>query len=402
MDLEPRRVWTSRGANLTLLLFGTLVSLLLLEGALRLLDPLPQRLRGDRLQLPHDLRYDIDNTHNPRLERHIVHTKNALGFRGPGLPRDRRGALIAFAVGGSTTECFYLSDGQDWPARVGALLQGVFPRFRIDNAGLDGHSTFGHALLLDQRILDLQPQVVLFLIGANDIGRADLNDYDLAAERATARPVPLATRLARHSLVVATVLNIWRSEQARRRGLGHTALDLARAPRVAFKEAPLRRTLARHERLFLPAYRERVQGLVDRCRRRGILPVLITQPALLGPAVDDVTGLDLGTIALDASDWQAGREWNGAMAWALFESYNDVVRAQGRASDVPVIDLARRLPKSSRFFYDMLHFTNEGAEAVAHIVADELCPLLATSFPGQAVSGCGPAGGLGSGSERRE
>lgn len=390
--MEDRRgAWRSRGANLALLLCGTLAALGLLEGALRVFDPFPQRLRGDRLQLPHDLRYVVDNTLNPRLERHIVHTKNALGFRGPDLPRDRRGALVVFAVGGSTTECFYLSDGKDWPARVGALLLGAFPRLWIDNAGLDGHSTFGHALLLDQRLLRLEPQVLLFLIGANDIGRDDLTDYDLEAERSTTRSAPWLTRLARHSLVVATAQNVWRSERARRRGLGHAALDLARVPRVAFKEAPLRRTLARHARAFLPAYRERVQGLVERCRRHGILPVLITQPALFGPAVDDVTGLDLGDIALDAGDWGAGREWNGAMAWALFESYNDVLREQGRASGVPVVDLARRLPKSSRFFYDTLHFTNEGAQAVAQIVAADLCPLLAQGFPGRAAAECGAA-----------
>jgi hypothetical protein len=226
-QVEPRRAWRSRAANLALLLAGTLAALLLLEGALRLFDPLQQRLRG------------------------------------------------------------------------------AFPRVWIDNAGLDGHSTFGHALLLDQRLLRLAPQVLLFLIGANDVGRDDLNAYDLAAERGTTRPVPLLTRAARHSLVVATALNVWRSERARRRGLGHAALDLARVPRVAFKEAPLRRTLARHERAFLPAYRERVRALIERCRGHGVLPVLITQPALFGPAVDDVTGLDLGAIAVDATDWGA-------------------------------------------------------------------------------------------------
>ncbi|HEU5320823.1 MAG TPA: hypothetical protein VFX28_08470, partial [Methylomirabilota bacterium] len=114
-------------------------------------------------------------------------------------------------------------------------------------------------------------------------------------------------------------------------------------------------------------------------------PVLVTQPALYGEGVDDVTGVDLAKVTVD-NDPEHLR--NGGLSWRILELYNDTSRAIGQEQGVFVVDLARRLPKSSRYFYDFVHFTNEGAEAVGDLVARELCPFLAARFPGKARAAC--------------
>ncbi len=240
----------SISANLALGLAGCVLAVLLAEAALRLFDPIPQRLRGDLLQLPRDIQYTIENTHNPKLADRIVHTKNALGFRGPELPWERR-ALVGFAMGGSTTECYYLGDGLDWPNRMGEKLRLAFPGFWINNAGLDGHSTYGHRLLLEQRLLRLEPDLILFLVGANDIGRGDLEAYDAIDMSAASREARTSrlTRAARHSALLSLLLNVWRSQEARSRGMSHEALDLAATPTLPFREQAVRRLLAGHGRL---------------------------------------------------------------------------------------------------------------------------------------------------------
>jgi len=370
-----------------LLALGTIVALLLGEVALRVFDPFQERLRGDQLTLPHDVRYVIENRTNPRLANHIVHTKNGLGFRGPDLPRDRARLLTAFAVGGSTTECFYLGDGQDWPNLLGRELRCSFPRFWINNAGLDGHSSFGHRHLLEQRLLRLKPALVLFLVGANDVAR---NDLAAAGERRRRAPT-LLERVARHSALVASALNAWRSSQARQRGLGHAAVDLGGRAQVPTDEPRLRAMVKLHERDFLPAYRERLLELVRLCRENGTLPVLMTQPLLFGPGRDDVTGLDLEHLAvLDDVEWGWGarRRWNGLMAWTILELYNAELRRLAREQGVPLIDLAQELPRSTRLFYDAMHFTREGAEELARLVAARLCPALADRFPAQRERPC--------------
>jgi len=376
-------------ANLALLFAGSVVAVLLAEAALRLFDPIPQRLRGDQLSLPRDIQYTIENTHNPKLAPRIVHTKNSLGFRGPELPWEGR-SIITFAVGGSTTECYYLGDDLDWPTRLGGKLSSVFPGFWINNAGLDGHSTYGHRLLLEQRLLRLEADVILFLVGTNDIGRDDLEAYDATDMQAAPRKRAASrfTMVARHSALLSLALNIWRSQEARSRGLGHEVLDLTTTPTLPFREEAVRRLLAGHESRFLPDYRRRLEALIRDTEQAGALPVLMTQPALFGPVVDDVTGVDLGEFAIRDHFWNTGRRWNGAMAWRMYERYNDVVRAVGRERGVPVIDLATLLPKSSRLYYDSLHFTARGARVVADIVARELCPILADRFPDRREREC--------------
>ena len=108
----------------------------------------------------------------------------------------------------------------------------------------------------------------------------------------------------------------------------------------------------------------------------------MTQPLLAGDhATDDATGLDLGRIRVNPRA-------NGRMSWKAQEIYNDITRRLGAREGVLVIDLARELPKSSRYFYDFIHFSNEGAEAVADIASRELCPVLATRFPAFVSGGC--------------
>jgi lysophospholipase L1-like esterase len=364
--------------NLLLMAGGCLAALLLLEGFLRFYNPLGVRIRGDRIVLPRNFRETMTNHTNPKLDPVIVFSKNSLGFRGPEPPRDFDRHLTIVAIGGSTTECLYLSDGASWPERLGAALSPHLQRLWVNNAGLDGHSTFGHLLLLDQIVLRLRPKVLLFLIGLNDVNRELPTGREVATGRA-----PLLHRLARHSAIVANAVDLRRHQEARELNLGHREVDLAHTPQMEADRPRALSLVERHRERSLPGYRSRVRELVRSARAHGIEPVLLTQPALYGADRDDVTGVNLRWIEVDAK-----QRIYGGLAWRILEEYNDVVREVGRAEGVPVVDLARGLPKSSRLFYDFVHFANDGAREVAALVARDLCPLLAQRFPEYAVRPC--------------
>src|SRR3954451_4876678 len=118
-----------RPAALKLLLI-TLSTALALGGAemvLRARNPFGFRMRGNTLVLPANKVYDVKadaRSRSDQLDAHVGHNKNSLGFRGPEPPPDFAGWLTIVAVGCSTTECFYLNDARDWPARLSARLQG--------------------------------------------------------------------------------------------------------------------------------------------------------------------------------------------------------------------------------------------------------------------------------------
>ena len=83
-----------------------------------------------------------------------------------------------------------------------------------------------------------------------------------------------------------------------------------------------------------------------------------------------------------------GDSLSGEQAWAALERFNDAMREVGREKSVAVIDLAHLMPKSSRFYYDFLHFSKAGAAKVADIVAGQMCPILAEKTPGYTTTAC--------------
>jgi lysophospholipase L1-like esterase len=369
-------------ATLLLLLFGCLVALVAAEVFLRVYNPLGQRLWGDRIVLPRNERQVVHNTVNPRLPETIIYSRNSLGFRGPEPPASLASALTVVAVGGSTTESRYQSDGDTWPDRVGQALGPHFRDLWLDNAGLDGHSTFGHLMLLEQYLVPMRPRVLVFLVGVNDVGRESAKHVDVGVgpgDRAT-----WVTRLARKSALVATLQNLGRAEDARAARLFvFGALDLRRLEHLTYTGRRPEKALREHRELYVPAYRDRLAAIVRECQKARILPIFITQPALYGPVVDDRTRVDLGTMLVDEK-----QKINGDLAWQILELYNDATRELGRERGVTVIELARALPKSSRLFYDFVHYTDEGSREVAGIVAPPLCRALARAFPEFVVTDC--------------
>ena len=97
-------------------------------------------------------------------------TINAQGMRGDPLPEDERYRLLA--IGGSTTICTYLDDGDAWPLLVQRRLEQDLGEGSVwvGNVGRPGHITAHHRLQLE-KLLAQYPEIdaVLMLVGINDM-----------------------------------------------------------------------------------------------------------------------------------------------------------------------------------------------------------------------------------------
>ena len=189
----------------------------------RLVKPVPMPLRGNRIVLPRNKHFVL-RTPGGKLDEEITWTMNSLGFRGPPPPAPFDDHLTLIAVGGSTTECRLLSDGKDWPAKLLTKIRPTFGAAWVNNAGFDGHSTFGHAVLLQEALRDLGPDYVMYLVGVNDVGRDELSGYD-----ATILPdaQSLRNQVVEASDLLSTAQVLYRSLRAFDLGLRHIwSLDL--------------------------------------------------------------------------------------------------------------------------------------------------------------------------------
>jgi len=354
--------------NFPLLLGGIVLALIILEIALRLFPPFEMRFRPDRIVLPVNKRYIFDNTKKfpTKLPKATVHTKNSLGFRGAPPPPDLADYLSIITIGGSTTECFYLSDGQTWTDLLGLRLARDFPKVWINNAGLDGATTYRHLILLEDYVVQLKPNLVLFLVGINDVGVGDIHDQPHGGLGGWLKS------WTNRSEVYSLGLNIYRYFVAQKRGLHHVEVDLKAQGTLEVAAADQEKTRRKYQEA-LPYYRARLEKLVQVSRAHGIEPVFITQPTLYGPGIDPATGVDLEKIKL-------GENLNGALMYAVVELYNHTLRQVAEKDHVLLIDLARELPRNSAYYYDYLHYTEAGAAEVAEIIYRGLRPFLAGHF----------------------
>lgn len=375
---NPRRL-KNLGKNISLIVISLIIALSICEVALRFYNPLGFRIKGDNIILPVNKKEILYHDKSTKIDPVVVHHNNSLGFKGEEPPKDFAQRLTVVTVGGSTTECLEIAADKTWPHQLGVKLKQDSPKLWLNNAGFCGHSTHGHYILLRDFIAKLKPKVAVFLVGINEVGVSNPREFDTRmSTRLNFRSLDqFLSTLAYRSEVASVVLNLYRyafpkSVQAvGQRDMGE--LDLTTLPTLELTEAEKAALLKTHAEKYVPAFEARLRRLLKITQENQILPVLLTQPVVYGPAIDDLTGLDLGKIVV-------ANGMNGEVGWQVLELYNDVTRRVGAESGVLVIDAAREMPKSSRYYYDLMHFSNAGAEKFADIAARRLSPYLATKF----------------------
>jgi lysophospholipase L1-like esterase len=352
------------------ILFVILVTVLFFEIFLRMYNPFQSRLRGDKIVLTANSQYVIENKLIPGLDSLVYMSLNELGLRGKRKPLHFNSVISIITVGGSTTACSFLSDEKTWPYLLGEKLNQSPGNVWVNNAGMDGHSTFGHQVLLQDHLLRLKPKVLLFLTGVNDVE----NSSPTYTEQLSRKDqfINLRYFLYNNSEVFNLCLTLWRQLRAKNLAVTGTDLvDLTSLPIVDVTDETLKKRL-KQQQPFIDGYRQRISQLIDTCLRHKIIPVIVTQPCRGGIGIDSLTKVNLETV----KDWQG----NGKSSWAILQLYNEELRKICQEKNVFLIDLATRLPKNSLYFYDHIHFTNEGAAKVADILSDTLSIYLQRQF----------------------
>src|SRR2546421_153404 len=351
---------------------------LLMELALRIYNPFNFRIKGNKILLQANRRFVIYNKSIPVIDSIIIHRKNGLGMRGPDKPEPFEKYLSVITVGGSTTECGYINEGKTWSDLLLKRIRNDFPGAWLNNAGLAGHSTFGHTVLLEDYLLKLKPKVILFLVGCNDMLLDSLRPSDKSNMKGYY--ATFYTFLTKNSELCSVLVNLWRTRTMRSNHLDDTYYDLEIHKKDHFfiPETTIRERLDQ-TRKYLPAYAARLQNIIDICLRNNIRPVLITQPSLYGKGIDEATGADLETVKHD-------EKTNGRLWWEQLQLYNQTTASVAAKNNILLIDLASRLDKGSRYFYDYVHFTNRGNDKVSEIVYESLLPYLREQFlPGKRI-----------------
>ncbi|MFT7534552.1 MAG: lysophospholipase L1-like esterase [Hyphomicrobiaceae bacterium] len=337
------------------------------EIILRIYNPIRSPARANDIVLPVFKTFESRLIGNPKMSEDVRICYNSMGLRGPERPADYADLTTILTVGGSTTECVGLTDGSTWPDRLRTILDKELASCWLNNAGFNGHSSFGHLILLNKHLVQLKPDYIIFLVGCNDVERGDLNDWDVGLQ---AEHDGLVNQFINNSEVLSTIQTLYRATRAFDLGVHHEpGMDFTKLRNFDGVSKDVE-AITRDHQHFLESYRARLHRCVAICEAHSIKAILVNQPALYGDCVDPTTGVDLGK-----ADYGNGR--SGAHQWQILEIYNEVTRQVAQDRDVPLIDLARSLPKDSKYYFDWIHFSLEGANEVARRIGAELVPILA-------------------------
>jgi lysophospholipase L1-like esterase len=347
------------------------ITFIALEILLRFYYPFQRKIRGNKWKLSTNTVYRLQNIQNPRLDQSIVNRRNSIGFRGEDPTSDINNRLTILTVGGSSTACNALTEGKTWTDILGGNLKNVYPSVWINNAGFDGHSTYGHLNFLHNYLptLSFKPRVIIFLFGANDMDRNDLSTIDSSLTGYE----KLRRWFENHSETVNLFIDLkWIIHPV---GIfkDRTAWDFTNFKALYLTKEYIDSALQKQNEI-LPAYRKRLCYLVELCSKNNILPVFVTQPLVFGDGTPEG-----GNPVIDFHECKPNE--NGQLGWKKLSLYNDVTRQVSNEKKIHYIDLAELMPKDTLYYYDMVHFTNAGSQKVADILFENLNPYLSEKFP---------------------
>jgi lysophospholipase L1-like esterase len=293
---------------------------------------------------------------------------NRLGLRGPDVRLEDAGLKI-LCVGGSTTECLYITDEKSWPWRLeDKLTESLGRPVFVGNAGRSGHFTLHHDYLLRHYAPVAKFDWVVVLCGINDMGPLLRDNYE---DRR--RDVPHETLIGwspiyyRNLAICRAISRLWEMRKSEKI---ESVVEDAGGAWIAEDRQKRRRALQARTISALPAkmdeaiarYSRDLRRVIAACRQRGVKLVMMTQPTLWTEKMPP----ELEALLLIHSP--DGAYTPGTLS-RMMERYNQALRDVCSVDKVDCIDLARLLAKDTSVFYDDCHFNVEGCETVATIVA---------------------------------
>lgn len=381
---RPPRRWAARATLLCLSVFAALAAG---EAALRVVRPDRAWLYVNPPNATSVFRPSPGVM--PGVEGESRFITNSDGVRGDELTADFTYRILA--VGGSTTECLYLDQGEAWPQ----LLQRGLNEGRrgrrvwVGNAGKSGLDSRDHVVGLG-RMLDQYRNIdaVIILVGVNDLlsrlkwdaaydpdflGRAGAEQVLLKRcfSNYEGGPLPLYRRTAVWGLV--------RDAKARLFPAPESKLEQDDAGKAYATWREHRRRAAAIRRALpdlstaLAEYARNINTLIDVARSRAARPIFVTQPAMwrddLPPQLEDL----LWTGGLGEYMKEPGKEYYSAGALeAGMRLYNETLIRTCRERGAEYVDLAPLVPRDTGAFYDDVHYNEAGARLVAEVIRRHL------------------------------
>ena len=286
----------------------------------------------------------------------FTYERNYYGFRGKDVPLDNIKGVI---VGGSTTDERYKPEEFTITELINSYLKNKNINFKLYNAGIEGQSTRGHAVNIDywfKKLPNFKPNFIFYYIGINDQwvtsdvpairdGKIlSLDKKEVFFDNLKSRSVTYdLLRKAKHIFYSSDKRLLYDFDK------GIEAWQNKKIDFLNYDEFMLKNNL--NEIMIeyfelISAYQERVKKLHDKTIEFGSIPVFINQLSAEG--------------------------YNNKVLVSLNSSLMNLCKT----NNYYCIDLSKQLKGESDYWWDGIHTTPKGSEAISKIIAPEIETIL--------------------------
>lgn len=255
------------------------IGIAIVELALRLLtsyDPLALTREANILRnFKHT--YDISQAYkNDTLT--VNYVRNQYGLRDT---CESPAEIEILTIGGSTTDQRYVPINSTYQTIIQDRMKNASNAFGcVSNAGIDGHSTWGHIYSFDKwfpLIPELNPKIILLYVGVNDADFTRVSSPNIGYD--TQRTDGLKGFLIRFEIIRA-LLPIYRrlkqiSDYAVAAYAGHTPVNYTDADYKVIVMNEKSEDLSKENAV---AFRLRMEYLLSEIHALGAVPLCVTQP----------------------------------------------------------------------------------------------------------------------------
>jgi hypothetical protein len=301
--------------------------------------------------------YDVDNIYGKKMPT-VKYTRDINGLRGT---CNKPNNIDVLTVGGSTTDQRFVGDGETYQDELQRLLSDQAKKnICVSNAGVDGHSTYGHLASFKHwfpLIEGLKPRYFLLYVGVNDAGfrHAPNAGADIAKGNTLFRIFRQNSALYDLLRSLRSLLNTFISQRAY---AGHRIFLPSEKDYVAVR---LTNSVEKEIVQNTHNFKKRFTAILDQVHLWGGVPVCVSQPHLY---TKDINGSKRGVENI--FEYQ-GVAYNGLDYDASIYSINQEMKELCTSNNGYFIDIySKKFDKGD--FYDGVHMTPIGAKRLGRYI----------------------------------
>lgn len=336
------------------------------------------RIHKPNLKFETNLKEDV---FLPGLEKNAIITTDSQGFRTTkkiSYYKKPKNTKRIFFVGGSTIEQLYISDEKTTPALLEKQLDNFYKEkgmeFEVINTGKSGAKSNNNYFVIKE-IKKFKPDYVVLLVGANDMLRfvrtlGDNDDNGMYVKNMTKLMHPDGYHLSKDGLKYylshsRIIRRVWYLLEIAKGMKNNEVIELDGSQYKEEREKQFNTPIVKMpENLKTPAkyYSENLQEIIKLTKENNIKLLLLTQPVIYKDGLS--TRLDKLLMCILCGKMRFSP---GEMEQAM-EAFNNALKEEAERGGADLIDLAKMLPKTTKVFYDDMHYNNNGALKIADIL----------------------------------